>query len=187
MFPSQFGTHFGITAALELYRDIPDSRVIRRVLLTAPVMAYVDRPRPKTGLEGKFSLQYTAASALLDGKVGIGTFTDARLESADMQDLLAKFEVRLDPSIPGRFEDTHVLLRVELEGGRVLETRCDGPPGKWGTPPISEAEHLVKVRDCLATRLEPAAVEGVIGLARQIDHLDAAGIRRLMQLAGCFA
>jgi aconitate decarboxylase len=187
MFPSQFGTHFGITAALELHRQIPDTAAIRRVLLTAPVMAYVNRPLPKTGLEGKFSLQYTAASALLDGKVGIRTFTDARLAKADMQDLLARFEVRLDPEIPGRFEDMHVLLRVELDGGGVLETRCDGPRGKWGMPPISEAEHLVKVRDCLATRLEPAAVEGVIGLARQIDHLDAAGVRQLMQLAGCFA
>jgi 2-methylcitrate dehydratase PrpD len=187
MFPSQFGTHFGITAALELHRNIPDPAAIRRVLLTAPVMAYVNRPRPNTGLEGKFSLQYTAASALLDGKVGIRTFTDARLARADMQDLLAKFEVRLDSAIPGRFEDMHVLLRVELDGGGVLETRCDGPRGKWGTPPISEAEHLVKVRDCLATRLEPAAVEGVIGLARQIDTLDAAGVRQLMQLAGCFA
>ena len=81
----------------------------------------------------------------------------------------------------------HVLLRIELDGGRVLETRCDGPRGKWGTPPISEAEHLVKVRDCLATRLEPTAVESVIGLARQIDNLDAAGVRHLMRLVGCFA
>jgi 2-methylcitrate dehydratase PrpD len=187
MFPSQFGTHFGITAALELHPHIPDAAAIRRVLLTAPVMAYVNRPLPSTGLEGKFSLQYAAASALLDGKVGVRTFTDARLARADMQDLLARFEVRLDPAIPGRFEDMHVLLRVELDGGGVLETRCDGPRGKWGTPPISEAEHLVKVRDCLATRLEPAAVEGVIGLARQIDDLGAAGIRQLMRLAGCFA
>lgn len=186
MFPSQFGTHFGITAALELYPQIPDASAIRRVLLTAPVMAYVDRPRPNTGLEGKFSLQYTAAAALLDGKVGIRTFTDARLAQSDMQDLLGKFEARLDPEIPGRFEDAHVLLRVELDGGRVLETRCNGPRGKWGTPPISEAEHLVKVRDCLATRLEPAAVEQVIGLARQIDTLDAAGVRDLMRLVGCF-
>ena len=108
----------------------------------------------KKGLEGKFSLQYTAAAALLDGKVGIRTFTDARLAKADMQELLGKFEVVLDPAIPGRFEDMHVLLRVELDGGRVLETRCNGPRGKWGTPPISEAEHLVKVRDCLATRLD---------------------------------
>jgi aconitate decarboxylase len=186
MFPSQFGTHFGITAGLKLHPNIP-SAAIRRVILTAPAMAYVNRPRPKTGLEGKFSLQYTAASALLDGKVGIRTFTDARLARADMQDLLGKFEVRLDPAIPGRFEDMHVLLRVELDGGRVLETRCDGPRGKWGTPPISEAEHLVKIRECLATRLETAAVERVIELVRRIDDLDAAGVRQIMQLAGCFA
>jgi aconitate decarboxylase len=186
MFPSQFGTHFGITAGLELYPNIPSPAAIRRVLLTSPVMTYVNRPLPKTGLSGKFSLQYTAASALLDGKVAIRTFTDARLAKADMQDLLGKFEVVLDPTISGRFEEMHVLLRVELDGGRVLETRCNGPRGKWGTPPISEAEHLVKVRDCLATRFEPAAAESVIGLARRIDDLDAAGVRRLMQLAGCF-
>ena len=187
MFPSQFGTHFGITAGLELHPNIPSPAAIRRVILTAPVMNYVNRPRPKTGLSGKFSLQYTAASALLDGKVGIRTFTDARLAKADMQELLGKFELRLDPKIPGRFEEMYVLLRVELDGGRVLETRCDGPRGKWGTPPISEAEHLVKIRDCLTTRLEPAAAERVIGLARRIDDLDAAGVRQIMQLAGCFA
>ena len=187
MFPSQFGTHFGITAGLDLHPKIPAAAAIRRVVLTAPVMNYVNRPLPKTGLEGKFSLQYTAASALLDGKVGIRTFTDARLAKADMQNLLGKFELRLDPAIPGRFEDMHVLLRVELDGGRVLESRCDGPRGKWGTPPISEAEHLVKIHDCLAIRLEPAAAERVIGLARHIDDLDAAGVRQLMHLAGCFA
>ena len=187
MFPSQFGTHFGITAGLDLHPKIPDASAIRRVVLTAPVMAYVDRPRPKRGLEGKFSLQFTAAAALLDGKVGIRTFIDARLVKTDMQELLSKFEVRLDRAIPGRFEDMHVLLRVELDGGRVLETRCNGPRGKWGTPPISEAEHLVKVRDCLATRLESATAERIIELARRIDDLDAAGVREMMQLAGCFA
>jgi len=187
MFPSQFGTHFGITAGLELHRQISDPAAIRRARLTAPVMAYVNRPRPATGLEGKFSLQYTAAAALLDGKVSIRTFTDARLAKPDMQDLLGKFELVLDPAISGRFEDMHVLLRVEVDDGRVIETRCNGPRGKWGTPPISEAEHLVKVRDCLATRLAPAIAEQLIALARRVDEFDAAGLRQLMQLAGCFA
>ena len=186
LFPSQFGTHFAITAALELHRQIPAPAAIRQVVLTAPVMAYVDRPRPKTGLDGKFSLQYTAAAALLDGKVSIGSFTDARLAERDMQDLLGKFEVRLDPAIPGRFEEMHIDLCVELDGGRMLKTRCNGPRGKWGTAPISDAEHLVKVRDCLATRLQPAAGERIIELARNLDHLDTAGVRQLMQLAGCF-
>jgi aconitate decarboxylase len=187
LFPSQFGTHFGITAALELAPEIVSPTAIRQVVLTAPVMAYVDRPRPKTGLDGKFSLQYTAAAALLDGKVGITTFTDTRLLKPDIQELLGKFEVRLDPTIPGRFEEMHVDLCVKLESGRVLKTRCSGPRGKWGTPPISEAEHLVKVRDCLATRLQPAAAEGIIELARSIDDLDSAGVRRLCELSGCFA
>src|SRR5262249_50685186 len=127
MYPCQFGTHFGITAALELRAQLPAGSAIRRVVLTAPVMAYVDRPRPSTGLDGKFSLQYTAASALLDGHVGIGTFSDARLARQEMQELLGKFELRLDPEIPGRFEAMHVRLAVTLEDGRVLETRCAGP------------------------------------------------------------
>jgi aconitate decarboxylase len=187
MFPSQFGTHFGITAGLELHGQIPSPLDIRRVRLTAPVMAYVDRPRPTTGLDGKFSLQFTVASALLDGKVGIATFTDARLGRADMQDLLAKVEVRLDPTIPGRFEEMYVLLEVELDGGRLLKTRCNGPRGKWGTPPVSETEHLVKVRDCLATRLQPAVAERIIALAGDMKDLDACGVGELMRLTGCFA
>jgi aconitate decarboxylase len=187
MFPSQFGTHFGITAGLELHPQIPADAAIRRVVLTAPPMAYVNRPRPATGLAGKFSLQYTTASALLDGKVGIRTFTDAQLQRPQMQELLGKVEVRHDPAIPARFEEMHVLLRVELDGGRVLETRCDGPRGKWGTPPISEAVHLVKVRDCLATRLDQPAAERIIALGSRIDDLDAAGMRELMRAAGCFA
>jgi aconitate decarboxylase len=186
MFPSQYGTHFGITAGLELHKKIPAGASIRNVVLTVPVMNYVNRPKPKTGLDGKFSLQYTAASALLDGKVGISTFTDARLFKPDMQDLLSRFDVRHDPSIPGRFEEMHVDLRVELADGKVLETRCNGPRGKWGTPPITEAEHLVKVRDCLATRLPEAKTEEIIALARRIDDLEADGVRRLMHLAGCF-
>src|SRR6185295_20287243 len=125
--------------------------------------------------------------ALLDGKVGIRTFTDERLARPDMQALLGKLKVVLDPIIPGRFEEMHMLLRVELDDGRVLEARCNGPRGKWGTPPISEAEHLVKVRDCLGTRLQPAAAECIIELARRVDDLDAAGMRQLVQLAGCFA
>ena len=48
----------------------------------------------------------------------------------------------------------------------MLKTRCNGPRGKWGTPPISEAEHLVKVRDCLSTRLPTAKGEEIIALAK---------------------
>jgi aconitate decarboxylase len=186
MFPSQYGTHFAITAALALREQIPSPSAIKSIHLRAPVMKYVDRPQPEMGLSGKFSLQYTAASALLDGRVVIATFTDKQLQRPEMQALLAKFTCTLDPAIPGRFEDTYMDLRVELEDGRILETRCNGPRGKWGTPPIGREEHLVKVRDCLSLRLAPTAAEELIELASRIDSLDAAGVARMMRIAGCF-
>ena len=103
-----------------------------------------------------------------------------------MQDLLGKIKVVLDPKIPGRFEDMHIDLKVVLDTGQTLEQRCNGPRGKWGTTPISEAEHLVKVRDCLATRLDTKTSARLIDQARKIDDLDASGIHQLMELAGCF-
>src|SRR5215467_9344039 len=52
--PSQYGTHRGIDAALELSRmDGFAAAEIDRVLIRGPVMSYIDRPFPKTGLEGK--------------------------------------------------------------------------------------------------------------------------------------
>jgi 2-methylcitrate dehydratase PrpD len=184
MFPSQFGTHFAITAGLDLHAQLPANAEIKAVTLTAPVMPYVDRPRPAVGLAGKFSLQYTLAAALLDGKVGIGTFTDERLHAADMQALLGRIAVRMDQAIPARFETMHVLARVELADGQVLETRCDGPRGMWGQPPVPDADHRVKVRDCLATALAPEAVERSIALAERIDELAPPDVAELMTLVG---
>ena len=184
MFPSQFGTHFVITAGLELHRQIDDPGTIRNVSLVGPVMPYVNRPVPETGLSGKFSFQYVLAAALLDGKVGIGTFTDASLRRPDLQALLPRIAFQMDKDIPARFEAMHVEATVELADGRTLTARCDGPRGVWGKPPIPEAEHLVKVRDCLAVRLTPDAVERCIALAETLDNQSADGVHELMALIG---
>jgi aconitate decarboxylase len=186
MFPSQFGTHFAITAGLTLHPQITDPSAIRSVTLTTPVMQYVNRPRPDTGLAGKFSLQYTFASGLLRGRVGIDTFTDEAVQEPAIVDLLSKITMNMSPDIPARFDKMHVEADVQLADGRTLHTRCNGPRGIWGSPPISEEDHLVKVRDCLATRLPPAAAEELIALARRAEDLDAAEVGRLLTIAGCF-
>jgi aconitate decarboxylase len=186
MFPSQFGTHFAITAGLTLHPQIADPSAIRSVTLTTPVMQYVNRPRPDTGLAGKFSLQYTFASGLLRGRVGIDTFTDEAVQEPAIVDLLSKITMNMSPDIPARFDKMHVEADVQLADGRTLHTRCNGPRGIWGSPPIREEDHLVKVRDCLATRLPPAAAEELIALARRAEDLDAAEVGRLLTIAGCF-
>ncbi len=184
MCPSQFGTHFVITAGLELHGKITDPSAIRAVRLAGPVMPYVNRPLPETGLSGKFSFQYVLAAALLDGKVGIGTFTDATLQRPDIQELLPKITFRMDKDIPAQFEQMHVEATVDLADGRTLTVRCDGPRGVWGKPPIPEAEHLAKVRDCLSVRLTHDAAERCIVLAGSLDTQPAEGVAEMLRLLG---
>jgi hypothetical protein len=54
----------------------------------------------------------------------------------------------------------------------------------WRTAPISETEHLIKARDCLAATLEPDAVERCVALATRIDEQAPAQVRELMALVG---
>jgi 2-methylcitrate dehydratase PrpD len=184
MFPSQYGTHFSITAGLSLHEQIPDLASVRAITLHSPVMQYVNRPFPETGLSGKFSLQYTMARALLDGRVGIDTFTDAKVKEPAILALLDKVALKMDPAIPARFDQMHVEASAQLADGRVVHTRCDGPRGIWGSPPISEPDHLVKVRDCLGRVMPEAKADDLITLARRIDVLDSDGVRELLRLAG---
>ena len=184
MFPSQYATHFAIAAALAVHAKLGPGARIRQVRLTAPVMPYIDRPLPASGLEGKFSLQYTSCAALLDGAVRMATFIDERLAAPDMQALLPKFHLVMSPDIPARFEDMHVTLELETEDGRSASHRCEGPPGSWRSTAVPEAEHLNKVRDCLAVGLDAEATAECIALASRLETLDETSVRRLIALAG---
>lgn len=182
MFPSQFGTHFVITAALELHARIGDPARIERVKLITPMAPYIDRPYPQSGLDGKFSWQYTGACALLDGKVAIGSFTDERRFAPDMAAMLDRIDLEMREDIPGDFDGMHVEVEVLLTDGTRVTARCDGPRGKWGTAPIGTEDHLVKVRDCLSLKYGPVEMNRVIGLASRFDALESAEIGELMGL-----
>ena len=133
MFPSQFGTHFVITAGLNLREKIGDPARIERVKLTTPMMAYIDRPCPEDGLDGKFSWQYTTACALLDGKVVMDSFTNERRFSDDMEAMLGRIDVEMRDDITGNFDEMYVLAGHAVRRHNRLG-RCDGPRGNEDTP-----------------------------------------------------
>jgi 2-methylcitrate dehydratase PrpD len=125
---------------------------------------------------------------LLDGQVGLASFTDERLNRPDMQALLPKIALTMSPTMTTLYNaGRYVELEAELSDGRVVKTRCDRPRGSWGTTPISAEEHLVKVRDCLATGLAPAAVETCIEIGTTLDRQDSNAVRALLRLAGGIA
>jgi len=157
-YPSQYGTHRGIDAALELReRHGVEPAAIARVVVTAPVMEYVNRPSPRTGLEGKFSFQYTVAAALLDGKVTVHTFRDARLFSSDMKGLLPRVELRMDPTIPSDLDGMWVEVEATTAEGRSVRARCERPRGIWDNP-LTREERLEKFRQTAGMVLDPSRV-----------------------------
>jgi hypothetical protein len=54
---SQYATHFATTAALDCRARIDDPAAIERIVVNAPVMPCIDRPQPRSGLDGKSSYQ----------------------------------------------------------------------------------------------------------------------------------
>lgn len=183
MFPSQYATHFAITAGLTLHGEIGDTAAIKEINFTTPEMAYIDRPKPDIGLAGKFSWQYTVCAALLDGKVDMATFEDERRFAPDMEAILDKVNLTMMTDIPGKFQEMHVDLEVVMADGTRHETRCNGPRGSWNGEPVSLEEHLIKVRSCLDTRLGETDRECIIELCSNFEALTNKELRALLAIA----
>lgn len=180
-YPSKYPTHFVITAAIGLRDRIPDPARIREILICTPDIDDADRSYPRAGLEGKFSFQYTTSIALLDGHVGIRSFTDERRFAPDVVSLLDKCRVVRDPQASNDTRNMQVEVRVTLDDGSTVSQVCRRPPGSWGEP-IDPVQHGAKLRDCLGTRLERNAVERVLAMLDDLDRATPADVARLMNL-----
>jgi len=116
---------------------------------------------PRTGLEAKFSAEFSAAAALCDGRVGISTFTDDKTRDPAIRALMPKIRVRVDPDIPGDAE-RHMWTRVtvRLADGRSLTV---GPREVPGHPsrPLSADALREKFEECARLALPPDRVESV--------------------------
>jgi 2-methylcitrate dehydratase PrpD len=178
--PSNYFTHRPIDACLELRREHQfQPEEIERVFVDFPRFEYVNRPQPKTGLAGKFSVQYTTAIALLDGKITIDSFSDERRFARDAEELLRRVQLNIRDDIPTDFTDTWASVRVDLRDGRVLEERCDKPRGMWGVP-LTRDERLDKFRMCMQPAFSTETTEEVIRMVEGLADLDH--VRRLTSI-----
>ncbi len=180
-YPSKYPTHFAITAALELRPLVGDPADISQIRILTPEIEDSDRPQPRSGLEGKYSFQYTVAAALLDGKVGIDTFTDERRFRRDLVELLEKISVVRNPSLSRDTRKMRVEVEVTLKDGTTHRRICTKPPGFWGEPVNSE-QHRAKVRDCLSVGLQTPQLEQLVDLLDNLDRLSAPEVGQLMAL-----
>jgi 2-methylcitrate dehydratase PrpD len=184
-FPSNGFTQRPIDGALELRREHgikPEQ--IDRVQVVFPRFEYVNRPQPRSGLDGKFSIQYTTLLALLDGEVTVDSFTDERLRAADVKMLLPKVELTFDDTIPFDKVKMHVIINVWLRDGRQLSKRVDkllGWPNK-GKPLTREQRHH-KFFSCTRRVLAEKAARRMLELVERVETLP--NVVEIMDIARC--
>lgn len=154
LFPSQYATHFAITAALDCRAQITQPNNIQRVEILTPVMPYIDRPSPTSGLDGKFSLQYCVVAALLDARLNLDSFSDMRRFSEDAKHLLSVTQLTQTAEISGRFDAMHVEVCVTLTDGSVIRHQCASPLGSWSRPIAPEVIES-KAHDLIDRRISP--------------------------------
>jgi 2-methylcitrate dehydratase PrpD len=124
-YPSCGGNHamldsvFGLMREHEFgYEDVANAEVVQSYAST--VMLYEE---PETDLKGKFSAKYNMAAALVDGEIGIDTFTDEKIAESDVQDMMDRVRLRVQSKweLGGSEVSKGVPIRITLKDGRVIE------------------------------------------------------------------
>jgi aconitate decarboxylase len=181
--PSNYFTHRPIDAALAL-REAHQIKAdqIERVGVIFPRFDYVNRPEPRTGLDGKFSVQYTTLAALLDGEITVDTFTNERRFAADIAGLLPKVKLTVDDAIPPDFDEMHTIVTVWLKDGREVSQRVDKLSG-WVGYPLTREQRLKKFYACNRRVLDEQAANRVLELVEQLETLP--DVTELMNILRC--
>jgi 2-methylcitrate dehydratase PrpD len=158
LFPCCYALQRPISAALELGRvNVARVRAIRVETPTSSLAPLIHH-RPRTGLEGKFSLEYGIAAALLDGRPGIDSFNDRAVARPEADRLVQAVEIAATEDGAGLLAG-QVEVEVALADGHTARAALALPPGAPDRPPSDEE---------LRTKLELCAGSG----ADEIGALD---------------
>ena len=118
------GTHSAIEAAQRIVKregltveDIK-SMTVKTSQMAVNIAAKME---PKTGLEGKFSIYYCVANALLRGYTGMQAFTDEKVNDPAIRDFMKKISVEVDSDIWG----LPARVKVETVSNQVFEESSD--------------------------------------------------------------
>lgn len=165
-YPCCYYTHTSIHAAEQVAAEngvAPDDVEAIRVVTSAGPADALHYPNPDTGLEAKFSLEYTVANAVARSHVGVDAFEDDSVADPDVQRVRERVEWEVDESLD--YNDTKVRLLLETADGS-YERVQDVPPGD-PTNPLSDEELAEKFRRCAARVLDDETV------SRTYERLDS--------------
>jgi 2-methylcitrate dehydratase PrpD len=144
---------------------------IARIEVSIPPLRYQRHysAEVKTGLRGKFAINYVVAMCFLEGKLEIATFTDEKVSQPKVQEALSKVHVIRDERIPepGRYCPVSVELK---DGTRHSYTAkiAKGDPRN----PMTEDEVREKFLRNASSAIAPMQAENLANVVRSLESID---------------
>ena len=135
------------------------------------------RPTVQSGLQGKFTINYVCAIAVLDGRLERESFADAKARDPKVQEALGKVNVIVDEAIPEKGEYCPVM--IELKDGRKFQYTATIQKGHTKNP-LTEDEVLEKFRSNVKDMIPKERGEEIIACVRSLETLS--NVRELTKL-----
>jgi 2-methylcitrate dehydratase PrpD len=127
-------------------------------------------PTPKTALEGKFSIPFCMAIAVLERRAGIAQFQDRKVRDRNVIALMKRVTLVVDDELEALgYDQVRSRIRIKLNDGRLIEGRYDvarGHPDK----PMSWAELCEKFYDCADLVLTRRNAEHVVEFVARLEQ-----------------
>jgi 2-methylcitrate dehydratase PrpD len=126
-------------------------------------LAHTNRPNPQSGLDGKFSIQYVLARALMHGIVSIEHFSDTAVCDPATRALMTRVHSAPDPAAISETSDHfYCRLKITAASGETFEHFQDRPIGRDKDHPLPAGALEAKFRDCANTVLDTQSVETLL-------------------------
>ena len=136
------------------------------------VLELTGKKTPKTGLDGKFSVFFAAALAIVEGKAGEREFTDVMARNPEIVTLRDRVSAKINSAI----HEDQARIAITLKDGRRLETFVEHAKGSVGKP-MSDAELDAKFESLAEGVVSSAQAKRIMQLCWQLQRLpDAAEV-----------
>ncbi|MGD0237152.1 MAG: MmgE/PrpD family protein, partial [Syntrophorhabdales bacterium] len=191
-FPSCGGTLAPTDAVLTLVsqKEFPAEEIARVDVRVSPHVyklvggLFEIGENPK--VNAQFNIQYCVANALLRKSSKLVHFDEAEIRDPRIMDLVRRIHVSPEPSLDDPASATFSIaahVKVTTKSGSVYDTKsADIPRGHPGNP-LSQEEHMERLRDCLdyaGNPLPSGAVKKMLAIVERLEETE--DIRALIRL-----
>lgn len=181
LYPSCAATHPPLDALLDLRRRhgiAADQVEAVEIDVDSMTPRLLIHDRPRTGLEGKFSMPFCAAAALVHGRIGLDTFEPGAIQDPAVQALMPRVAMRANAAFDAAAPLSRTCVTIRLRDGRVLTRSGDGARGYPGR--LTEEEMAEKFATCARRVLSDEAAARAREAVRSISG--CSDVRHLMRL-----